>query len=99
MALSVEGAALRIGVHGATGRVGRLVVEAVHDAPALTLAWACGRDLPEDLRADVIVDFSVPEALVRLLAYTSAPVVSGTTGLAAGTLNKPPVALRNRPHI
>lgn len=90
---------LRIGVHGATGRVGRLVVEAVQHAPDLTLAWACGRDLPEDLRADVIVDFSVPDALIRLLSLTSAPVVSGTTGLVPGTLSAPRVPVVHAPNF
>ena len=80
------GRTLRVGVHGATGRVGRLVVVEVEAAPDLSLAWACGRDLPEDLSADVIVDFSTPPGLRRLLAHARAPVVSGTTGLAPGDL-------------
>jgi 4-hydroxy-tetrahydrodipicolinate reductase len=73
-------APLRVGVHGATGRVGRLVVEEIDAAPDLTLAWACGRTPPEDPRADVIVDFSTPEGLRALLTWTPCPVVTGTTG-------------------
>lgn len=61
--------------------MGRLVIAEVEDAPDLTLAWACGRELPESLDADVIVDFSTPDGLRALLARARAPVVTGTTGL------------------
>ncbi len=74
---------LRVGVHGATGRMGQRVVAIVEAAPDLELAWACGRELPSSLDADVIVDFSTPEGLARLLARASCPVVSGTTGAVA----------------
>lgn len=79
---------LRVGVHGATGRMGRLVLAEVEAAPDLAVAWACGRELPADLEADVIVDFSTPEAFARLLAHVGGPVVSGTTGMT------PPAAPR-----
>lgn len=72
---------IRVGVHGASGKMGRLVLEQLGAAPDLTLAWACGRELPADLACDVVVDFSVPDGLRRLLAVTPAPVVTGTTGL------------------
>jgi 4-hydroxy-tetrahydrodipicolinate reductase len=72
---------IRVGVHGASGRMGRMVLEQVKDASDLALAWACGRDLPADLDADVIVDFSTPDGLRRLVQRARAPVVSGTTGL------------------
>lgn len=75
------GVTLRVGVHGASGRMGRMVLAELEAAPDLAVAWACGRDLPADLDCDVIVDFSTPDALRRLLAAGAAPVVTGTTGL------------------
>jgi len=83
---------LRVGVHGATGRMGQRAIEIVGAAPDLTLAWACGRDLPDSLDADVIVDFSTPDGLARLLAVAPCPIVSGTTG-AVTLPDAPRVAL------
>ena len=78
---------LRIGVHGATGRMGTLVRAGVEAAPDLALVWACGRGglagLGAAERADVIIDFSTPDGLQLLLEVASEegiPVVSGTTG-------------------
>ena len=83
----------RIGIVGAGGRMGRAIADAVGEAGA-TLAGGIGRDgavrgphadagaLAE--AADVLVDFSSPEALVATLAAaraTGTPVVVGTTGL------------------
>lgn len=82
---------LRIGVHGATGRMGRLVLAEIAAHPDLSVAWAAGRDLPDDLAADVVIDFSTPDAFHRLLARAPCPVVSGTTGMAVP--QAPPVAL------
>lgn len=73
---------IRVGVHGATGRMGRLVLEAIADAPDLDVAWTAGWDLPDDLDADVVIDFSAPEAFERLLPRLRCPLVSGTTGMA-----------------
>lgn len=72
---------IRVGVHGATGRMGRRVLDAVSAAPDLELAWACGRVLPGEVHCDVIVDFSTPEGLQGLLEVARVPVVSGTTGV------------------
>jgi 4-hydroxy-tetrahydrodipicolinate reductase len=71
---------IRVGMHGATGRMGRLVVAEIEKHADLDLAWACGRELPASLDADVIIDFSAPEALRRLMDRAACPVVSGTTG-------------------
>lgn len=60
--------------------MGRTVVAEIEAAADLELAFACGRTLPGNLAADVIVDFSTPEGFARLLAATSVPLVSGTTG-------------------
>lgn len=76
---------LRVAVLGAGGRTGRLVVAAVDAAPDLELAAAVGRGglVPGVFdRADVVVDFSQPEALRAALPLLGhRPLVSGTTGL------------------
>lgn len=72
---------IRVGVHGASGRMGRLVVEAVAAAPDLALAFACDQDRPAVFACDVVIDFSSPEGLRELLAVATVPVVSGTTGI------------------
>lgn len=80
---------LRVFVIGATGRMGRAVVEAVEAAPDLELCGAVGRD--DDLgaalaarRPEVCVEFTVAEAAehnLRTALRHGAHVVSGTTGL------------------
>ncbi len=71
---------IRVGVHGATGRMGQMVLEALRDERDMRVAWACGRELPSDLDADVIIDFSSPDGLRRLVDLARCPVVTGTTG-------------------
>lgn len=66
--------------------MGRLVVAEVEAAPDMDLVWSAGRDLPDDLDADVVVDFSVPDGLRRLMDRATCPVVSGTTGLRVDDL-------------
>ncbi len=72
---------LRIGVHGATGRMGRLVLEEIAANPDISVVWAAGRDLPRDPAADVVIDFSTPEGFARLYDQAKCPIVSGTTGM------------------
>lgn len=88
---------LRIGVHGATGRMGRLVLAEIATQADLCVAWAAGRDLPDDLAADVIVDFSTPDAFHRLLSRAPCPIVSGTTGTPVP--RSPPVPLLHAPNF
>lgn len=71
---------IRIGVHGATGRMGQMVLAALRDERDMRVAWACGRELPDDLDADVVIDFSSPDGLKRLVQVARCPVVTGTTG-------------------
>jgi len=76
-----------IGILGAGGRMGKAVAEAL--AGAATLAG--GADLGDDAaalaaEADVLIDFSVPGALLENLEAAVAagvPIVVGTTGLGA----------------
>lgn len=81
--------------------MGRLVVAEVEAAEDLRLAWACGRDLPSPLDADVIIDFSTPDALRRLLAQAPCPVVTGTTGMPPTELavGYPTLAILHSPNF
>lgn len=89
--------ALSVGVSGATGRMGRMVLAEIAADPELQLAWQAGRALPDDLGCDVVIDFSAPDGLRALIARSPAPVVSGTTGT---TLSGPfPVAVLHSPNF
>ena len=78
---------LRIGITGASGRMGQAVRRALDDAKGFELASLLARgdnlgSLVE--RCDVVIDFSRPELTVELAAACGAarrPLVSGTTGL------------------
>ena len=80
-------AELRIGLVGATGRMGRAVLLAIESTPGMVLGHAQGRGtgFTELLMAsDVIIDFSSPGHLMDLAeacAEAGKPLVSGTTGL------------------
>jgi 4-hydroxy-tetrahydrodipicolinate reductase len=77
----------RIGILGASGRMGRAVAAVLADCAEARLAGSCGRG--DDAGAmtggcDVLVDFSAPDALaLNLQAALAAdrPIVIGTTGL------------------
>jgi len=85
---------LRIAVAGASGRMGRMLIEAVSAADDCRLAAALGRtssgDITSDLdaglaNADVLIDFTRPEATLTHLAACRAhgvKMVIGTTGFS-----------------
>ncbi len=82
---------LRVAVLGAGGRMGRLVVAELLASPDLALVASIGRSGSSNIEpvgpgcfhdAQVIIDFSLPEALVAALPHVRVPLVSGTTGLA-----------------
>jgi 4-hydroxy-tetrahydrodipicolinate reductase len=80
---------VRVGVLGATGRMGRATCQAVREAADLELVAAVARatGVGELLGAgaEVVVDFSRPEATAaagRALLAEGVHLVSGTTGLA-----------------
>lgn len=94
-------APVRVGVLGATGRMGRLVLAELLDDPGFALTAARARRAGDDLgvlagRApigrttggdldgcDVVIDFSLPDALVEVLpGLGRAALVTGTTGLS-----------------
>ena len=81
---------LRVAVLGARGRMGRRACEAVSDAPDLELVAALGRgdDLAQvaDADAQVVVDFTVPSAVMGNVEWClshGVHVVTGTTGWTA----------------
>jgi len=80
---------LRIAVAGASGRMGRMLIEAVEAAPDLALSRAF--DIHDDLRsslsgADVLIDFTRPDGTMAHLAACrelGVKAVVGTTGFSA----------------
>lgn len=92
---------INVGVFGATGRVGKLIVENLHNFDNLRLSTVFVRSeldfslepevmVTNDYKAflessDVIIDFSLPEAMEKLLEVAindhPKPIVIGTTGL------------------
>ena len=86
---------MRVGVLGATGRMGRATCQAVREAADLELVAAVARatGVGELLAAgaEVVVDFSRPEATAaagRALLAEGVHLVSGTTGLADGVMDE-----------
>jgi 4-hydroxy-tetrahydrodipicolinate reductase len=80
---------VRVGVLGATGRMGRATCQAVQEAADLELVAAVARATAVGellgAGAEVVVDFSRPEATAaagRALLAEGVHLVSGTTGLA-----------------
>jgi 4-hydroxy-tetrahydrodipicolinate reductase len=80
---------LRVAVAGASGRMGRMLIDAVEAAPDCTLAGTLdiGRDIASGLAdAQVLVDFTRPEGTLAHLAACrerGVKMVIGTTGLSA----------------
>ncbi len=69
---------LSIAVSGRTGRVGRCVLEEISHRTDL-------QEVLDIEKADVVIDFSVPEATVhcaRACAAHQIPLITGTTGLS-----------------
>jgi len=80
--------ALRVAVAGASGRMGRMLIEAVEAAPDCTLAGTLdiGLDIPAGLaHAQVLIDFTRPEGTLAHLAACrerGIKMVIGTTGFS-----------------
>jgi 4-hydroxy-tetrahydrodipicolinate reductase len=81
--------AVRIGIVGADGRMGRAIADSIDGIEGAELAGGVDRggDLDQLAAAcDVLVDFSTPDALVGSLEAAAAagiPILVGTTGLGA----------------
>jgi 4-hydroxy-tetrahydrodipicolinate reductase len=80
--------ALRVAVAGASGRMGRMLIEAVEAAPDCALAGTLdiGRDIAAGLAdAQVLIDFTRPEGTLAHLAACrerGIKMVIGTTGFS-----------------
>jgi 4-hydroxy-tetrahydrodipicolinate reductase len=80
---------LKIAVAGASGRMGRMLIEAVEAAPDCALAGTLdiGRDIAANLAdAQVLIDFTRPEGTMAHLAACrerGIKAVIGTTGFSA----------------
>lgn len=82
---------IRVLVSGAFGRMGQFVTKAVEANPKLELAGQTSREYDlkqaiKDSKADVVVDFTLPEAVFKntsaIIEAGARPVI-GTTGLKA----------------
>ena len=79
---------LRVAIAGASGRMGRMLIEAVEAAPDCTLAGTLdiGHDIAAGLAdAQVLIDFTRPEGTMAHLATCRAAgvkMVIGTTGFS-----------------
>jgi len=86
--VSAAAAPLRIAVAGASGRMGRMLIEAVESAPDCALAGTLdvGRDIASNLAdAQVLIDFTRPEGTMAHLAACrerGIKAVIGTTGFS-----------------
>ena len=78
-------------VHGATGRMGREVLALIDADRQFRLCGQLPGQWPTPVAGSVVVDFSLPQAMDGLIGECLArqvPLVSGTTGLAAGQLDQ-----------
>ncbi len=84
---------IRVGVVGARGRMGATAVAAIEAAEDCALVAAIDIDEPRDLlkAADVVVDFTTPEAVMGNLEFcigAGINVVVGTTGFDSARIEK-----------
>ena len=96
--------AIRVSVIGAAGRMGATVCRAVEDADGLELAgrYDAGDDLGDLAGADVVVEFSVPDASPANVAHCVAQgvhVVVGTTGWSEERLEVVRGQLAEQPEV
>ena len=77
---------LKLGVYGSTGRMGKQVLEVSQQwSPSFKSIEPIRRFSEFQGQADVIVDFSLPQAQGDLISYcerSKCALVSGTTGLS-----------------
>jgi len=95
---------MRIAILGASGKVGREVVAQIEAAPDLMLAETISgsntTSLATGLSADVLVDFSTPDAVMGLLdhlAENPLRLVIGTTGFTTEQATRLKAEGRQRP--
>ncbi len=82
---------LELIVYGATGRMGQQVIRLAEEQKVFNAVHPVKRFSDFKSKGDVIIDFSLPEALDALVEYATKnkiPVVSGTTGLGAEQMER-----------
>ena len=84
---------IAVGVVGSHGRMGALVCEAVRGAADMTLVAEVdrGQALSSLAGADVVIDFTVPDAVMDTVAWAvqhDRPVVVGTSGFDAARIEQ-----------
>ncbi|QRP48712.1 4-hydroxy-tetrahydrodipicolinate reductase [Amycolatopsis sp. FDAARGOS 1241] len=95
---------IRVGVLGARGRMGATVVQAVEGAADLKLVAAldAGDDLADLTQAQVVVDFTHPDAVMdnlRFLIEHDLHAVVGTTGFSEERLTQVRSLLAPKPSL
>ena len=90
---SANPSTIAVGVVGARGRMGSLVCEAVRAAPDMDLVAEVdhGDALSGLAAADVVVDFTVPDAVMQTVSWcveNSRPLVVGTSGFNEARLEQ-----------
>jgi 4-hydroxy-tetrahydrodipicolinate reductase len=93
---------LRLLVHGASGRLGRVIVAVAQSQTDLTVKGAGRADPIEQLitSADVVIDVTAPVAtiaLARLCSQNRKPLIVGTTGHISEQIEALHLASRNCP--
>lgn len=88
---------LKVGIAGASGRIGQRLIDMIDKDPSLSIS--CGLVSEKSMHGDVIhekfsdqchhsdiwIDFSTPQAFEKVLTHcveTQTPLVTGTTGLS-----------------
>ncbi|WP_199431905.1 4-hydroxy-tetrahydrodipicolinate reductase [Qaidamihabitans albus] len=97
---------IRVGVLGARGRMGAQAVGAVEAAPDLELAAGIDADdersVLTDHKAEVVIDFTHPDAVMDNLRFAidhGLHAVVGTTGFTQDRLDEITERLRDRPEL
>ena len=95
---------LRVGIFGASGKMGQEITALISESSDLTLALSISRDTKlgkaEAAKLDVAIDFSLPENLNRVLDFCKThkiPLVSGVTGLSSKQLKDIQAAAKSTP--
>ncbi|MEO3818069.1 4-hydroxy-tetrahydrodipicolinate reductase [Plantactinospora sp. B24E8] len=101
-----SGTPLRVGVLGARGRMGTEVCKAVEAAADLELVATVDQDDPlstvSDAGAEVVVDFTTPDAVMENLNWCvdrGIHVVVGTSGFSAQRLDEVRTLLSRQPGV
>lgn len=86
---------LKVGLFGATGKMGQEIAAIIQESKDLELSVPISRktklSVTDAKKIDVVIDFSLPENLTRVLDFCKThklPLVSGVTGLSEKQLKE-----------